>query len=435
MCIKTIYFNTYIDGDRDITERVDACMPGRLCANPRIREFERTIMTTKAHLSGEVAANANISSPRSLSPGSDADPMHPSRRSVYVNGVKIVDVRRSRDRNERSPRRERSTRVPRAPEPPAPRPLRTAMPVPFQRSTTMPHHRHDNAFGLDTAATEPRGRRPLIVEERVGGPSTSTRRSAAVPIEIVNHSSDPLRRRHSKRDDTGGLLSPRMHYTRDMSPVGYSSAAEDAREKQERRRRRRELRDRAAATPSSAPGPAPVGLTGYASSWESSSGASSFTNSPSSPARTTGVGPSPAVAAVKKELRWEDEQRAAQNDRIRNRRKMPKEALHGEVKSILKNSPSSGPSPTRGPLTDEEELEQLRRSVAAMEMRSSPSGSRETSADRRARREQEAADAERERLRNRFSMPPRRFTTGFGGGPGTKRRSEVWYDDGRYKYM
>jgi hypothetical protein len=424
MCIKTIYHNIYADGDKNITERVDCCTPGYMCANPTVRERFRQLNCTKLELSTGRASPSGLSdrrplyandrnvrpmTPPSMSPspagrGADDKNIRQSKR-YSVNGVEIINHSpRRRERRERPVTYEPKVHVPHAPEPPAPRP------VPFQRASTM-------TFGMETPPE--RGRRPIIVEDRV--PRQTSGAVPVGPVDILEHTSSRLHRRSSHRDSgAGDFLTPHRQLSR--SPQGYGSA-EDERERQERRRRRRELRAQASVMPASMP---TFGNTDiYGSSYESSYG--SATTSNRSSIASPVVDPSPAVAAVKKELRWEDQMRKQHNDRIRQRPKLSRSstanaAVQGEVKSILKNGNDANP----------EELAELYRSVEKMALEDRE---REASAQRRSRMEK-AAQAQddaalRERLRNRFSMPPRRFTA----GSGAKRRTEIWYPDEGYKYF
>ncbi|KAL1864105.1 hypothetical protein Daus18300_007885 [Diaporthe australafricana] len=50
MCIKNIYHNTYVDGEKDVTERVDSCRSGHICSDPIVREFDRKINCTRQQL-------------------------------------------------------------------------------------------------------------------------------------------------------------------------------------------------------------------------------------------------------------------------------------------------------------------------------------------------------------------------------------------------
>lgn len=50
MCIKNIYHNVYVDGEKDVTERIDACHTGDICSDPIKREFDRKINCTRSQL-------------------------------------------------------------------------------------------------------------------------------------------------------------------------------------------------------------------------------------------------------------------------------------------------------------------------------------------------------------------------------------------------
>ena len=431
MCIKTIYHSQYLDGE-EVTERVETCTPGYLCANPRIREVERKFnypmsgrTSPDRRAPAYYAENRHIRAPSPLTPpgsrGSDTERRRKST-GVYVDGNRLVEVRH--DRSPRRPRPERPVvleplhrvQPPHAPQPPAPRIIPG-----MARAATMP-------YGMETPPEVPmRGRRPIIVEERVATPARRPS-DAAPPVDIFEHAtSSRLQRRPTRRDSD--LLHPSTR-RRDRSPQGYGSAEDDT-ERRERRRRRRDARAQAAGMATSVP---TFGNTDVYGSSPSSRGSSA-----SSPV----IGPSPAVSAVKKELRWEDQQRAAQNARIGARPKLSRSAttqanapLQGEVKSILKNA-SGGTSPVVEPQKQssrrssaafaDDELADLYRSVEGMNLQE-----RETSAERRTRLAEETDSAAyMDRLRNRFSMPPRRFTA----GQGVRRRTEIWYpEEGRYKY-
>ena len=361
-------------------------------------------------------------------PGSRGSDTERRRKStgVYFDGNKVVEMRH--DRSPRRPRAERPPVVlepkvlrvqpPHAPEPPSPR----AIPI-MKRASTMP-------YGMETPPDVPmRGRRPIIVEERV--PTVTRKASDAsplAPVEVHEHAtSSRLQRRTTRRDSD--FLHPTRR--RERSPQGYGSAEDDT-ERRERRRRRREARAQAAGMATSVPTFGNTDVYGSSPSSLGSSGGSSPI-----------IGPSPAVNAVKKELRWEDQQRAAQNARIEARPKLMRSAtanansgVQGEVKSILKKT-SAGTSPVLEPQRTsrrssaafaDDELADLYRSVEGLNLHE-----RETSAERRARAaEEQDSAAYMSRLRNRFSMPPRRFTA----GQGVRRRTEIWYpEEGRYKYL
>ncbi|TPX10420.1 uncharacterized protein E0L32_008639 [Thyridium curvatum] len=435
MCRKTIYHNTYIDGDRDVTERVDCCTPGRMCAAPKIREVHRQLPYIKAgHSSSPGRASPAVydrdmypPTPLSNSPsprpdgGERSSKYHKRGQDIYVGGTRMVEVNDHSGSGSRRRRGDRRPVVlessstqgykPYAPEPPSPRP------IPIKRSSTM-------TYGIDTPPREEtRGRRPIIVEERV-----PSRRNPSVtaPVDVFEHSSAPrLSRRNSSRRDSA-YLAPSSRLER--SPQGYASA-EDERERHERRRIRHERRAQAAAMASSAPTSHQEALYGssYGSSSYASSPSSGFTSSP----KFSGE-PSAAVHEVKKHLRWEDQMRAKQNAKIDSRPKLSRSNTTGgggvqtEVKSILKNAGEG-----QVPAAPKDGMAELYSSMEGLGIRGS-SASRPSSREKQAQRQEDREEAEyQERLRSRFNIPPRRYTS-----IGPKRRSEVWYpDEGRYKYL
>ncbi len=407
MCLKTVYINTYADNAQDVTEKVIPCTPGYMCPNPRVEERYRRIPLTKSQFHANsfssltapyYAPDRNLRPPTPVSPpgsrGSDGE-RRLSRSNMYVSGMRVVDV----SQPDRSPRR-RERRVPVVPEP-------STRPIPIKRASTMP-------YGMETPPE--RGRRPIIIEQFA--PRHVSSAVPVGPVEIVEHASSRLQRRFSRRDSD--FLTPYREHSR--SPQGYGSA-EDEQERRQRRHRRRDARVQAAVMPASVPtfGNTDIYGTSPASSYGSSSAGSAFPPPPQA-----FLEPSAAVAAVKKELRWEDQVRARQNARISQRPKLSRSAtgVQGEVKSILKNSPSSSPAAAA---THDDELAELYRSVEGMNLQE-----REASTQRRSREAEEKDSADYiDRLRNRFSMPQRRFTI----GTGAKRRSEIWYpEEGRYKY-
>ncbi|OAA58030.1 hypothetical protein SPI_06915 [Niveomyces insectorum RCEF 264] len=353
MCIKTVYHNTYRDGQYDVTERVEACTPGYMCANPLVVEYDREY-TIARHEAKALQAKTDRApfhaSPRAPRPSSPSGSGSGSGSSHHHNN----NAPRNRTSGIYAPASS-ATAAPAATTSTAPRPI--PIPIPIRRAATM-------TYGGMEPPPE-RGRRPIIVEDRVPrSPRASGRVSASpAPVEVLAHTSSPSRRRslrhHSqlhhhdpdfdvRRGSSGGLRAGRIPLTvpppesngflspqraADASPQGYGSA-EDEKERAERRRRRRAARERASVLPSSLPA---FGNTDvFGSSYESTAGGSNGSSS---------------------------------------------------------------------------------------------------AAARRPVNESRAAAAEREyqdRLRNRFSMPPRRYTA----GNSFKRRTEIWYpDEGRYRFM
>ncbi|EFX00707.1 hypothetical protein CMQ_7709 [Grosmannia clavigera kw1407] len=452
MCIKRVFHNTYNDGYKDVTQRVDPCQLGHMCPNPRIIEYDCDFKKSHreaemAHTRGDHSLPASLKifppTPRSLSPSS---PGFGSRSGYSTSGG--GDRRRpdSFVNGTSSPR----VNVFVAPEPPT----FNIHPINIQRKSTMPR-------GLETPPPE-RGRWPVVVEDHK--PRGVSSASPSVPVVVEHASASRLSRRKSKLDrhtdssrnrssshhrhhestrasampayDT--YLKPHSRHTT-HSPPGYGSA-EDEHDREARRRRRQAANERAAVTPSSLPvfGSNNVLGTSYSSS-TTSYGSNSATVSP-------------AVATVRKELRWEDEQRKKQNADISKRPSLSRSQsvkdntkLQGDVKSILKNGPPVPITPDveRSPTASPKASPRDRRaSLSATDHRTTDiddvlnsfaglgiHGRGTSPADRAS---ETSADREyRDRMRGRFNMAPRHFMA----GGSSKRRTEVWYpDEGRYRF-
>lgn len=361
MCRITIYYNTYGDGTRDVTERTDSCRPGKMCSHPERREVSRNFMFSKLATKPTSEALSSVAERKptpyhtdflELPPTPRSKTPSPSRRhesGVYVNGTKIADLN-TKGEKRGSSRRETPVVI-HAPEPPSPRPF-------LKRSSTMPTSQH--------IVVEERGRRhrDVLAQPR----RTSSREIAVGPVRILESLGD------NRRSDSGSRrsASPRPTYYREHS----------------RSARGYEYRDQEVTRKERVP---------------SSRRASSFygeSNLASSSRRTRDVYATPPpetqVVPPKKELRWEDQVRAKQNERIARRPK-----LHQEVKGILKKE-----EPV--PVYDE-----LRRAVGQMDIHSSQ------------RRVMDGDEEYFDRLRNRFEEPRER-----------RRRSKVYYpEEGLYKYM
>ncbi|KAJ9137118.1 hypothetical protein NKR23_g9315 [Pleurostoma richardsiae] len=456
MCIKKIFHNTYLDGERDRTELVETCRPGHMCAEPVVREYDRQIGCTKSQLSSSPhRANSPLSvangrsnpyfssgihehhlcppTPRSPGYGSGSEQSDRERErryrklgpGIYVNDEKVMDLGGRASR--RHERRSGADRVvvnhePHTTLPPSPIPI----PAPkLHRSTTMPA---GNAFTADRHAER---RRPIIIENS-NRPTRRQSLSMKLADTLPHTSSQSQPHRYSSHYDAD-FLQPQSHRSRRSAEM-YTV---DDHERAERRRLRRESRPLQPASSSPNPRAAiidPVlpadhiygSSPHYGSSWGSSATANSGGN-------RGHVSPSPAAEAVKKELRWEDELRAAQNARIRAR---PKRAstmtpLQGEVRGILK---TDGRARYEGQPLDMDGMDELYASLRGLSMEERERRRRE----RMQRHEEESREWEEQdhntnytdRLRNRFELPQRRLSAA------NKRRSEVFYpEDGRYKFM
>lgn len=455
MCIKNIYHNLYVDGEKDVTERVDACRSGHICSDPIVREFDRKINCTRLQLSVVPGRTDSPSSSlkdrqptpyyfdhRSSPPYGDSDrerrrEKRASQQRLYVDGDRVADYGMRRSGSRRA-------------EP---------IPIPkVRRSSTMPID--------DGYYSEPRREhrsRPIVVEngDRSRRSSSQRRESSAVPLGpydvLYNYGAGSSRRDRERHARDSYMEPSRSHRRHSKSPVEVYGEADQY--DRERRRLRR-------AKPTIVDGPA-TGVSAeaiYGSSPFGGSYDSSYGSHPSDDpwarhapfsAQTSPETRAPAAKGV----RWDDDPRAAQNAKINSRPKLSRSAtitgagtgshLRGEVKGILKNTQpitaydtttaaGSGSPPAVQPLR-REELDDLYKSVRGIGV-----DERETPAQRQARREKEERDEReyRDRLLNRFSprdrrasfdMPPRRFTVEKGSRGG--RRSEVFYpDEGRYKY-
>lgn len=411
MCIKNIYHNVYSDGTRDVTEKVDTCRSGYMCSDPAIREFDRKINCTKLQLSGSPGRGVSPLKDRQPTPyyaeyESDRERRRRKRSSkgIYVDGDRATDYGI----------RKKEKHTPTSPGP-------IAIPK-MRRASTMP-----------TADYYPERRearsRPVVIDNS-NRRNSFRQESAAVPVgpvDVLYNYGSPSRK---TRDSY--LEPPRAHRRSSRSPVEVYATDDE----QERRRRRRSTKATVSPEiPGGISADAVYGSSPYGGSYGSSYGSTAgnsghnawtplpvvVTNS-SSPSGRAGTPP------VRKELRWEDELRAQQNARISTRPKLSRSATvtgagTGAVhpQGILKNTGAAAPAVQRDV---PEELYSSLRGLGIEE--------RETSAQRKLRQEREQDREYNDRLRNRFSMPPRRFAVEKGSRSG--RRTEVFYpEEGAYR--
>lgn len=413
--------------------------------------------TTAGRLTPDYREPRTSSSRRtSISPSSSGEYSHASsggsghhrRRSsqIYLEEpTRIVHSsgspsRRDRERAERAEREEREAkeeRRRRRREDKVSAPSSKAMPIPLPRSSTMP-------TGL-TPSHETRGRRPVIMSEYVDNGETSARMPIG-PVDVLEHassrrnsttkrysstgryedhhrrSSSSGHRRHDSNGSSGsgsGSSSSHGHRRHDSnggSPHGYASGEEEAnRRRAQRRSNRAEVRQGpgfAASAPDFgvAYGKSP---SHYASSYASTAGSAHLSSSP-------------AADEATKTLRWADQERRAQNDRISSRPKLARvdsvkanasAKTQGEVKGILKNSPNnSRPQSSSGPRSrgNSVNVDDLATGVERLST-------------------SERGEDEYRRLKDRFSMPTTRRHSTFGPGAGSRDRTEYWADGGREK--
>ncbi|KAB5515477.1 hypothetical protein GE09DRAFT_1159747 [Coniochaeta sp. 2T2.1] len=375
MCRKTIYYNTYGDGSEDVTERVDTCRPGKMCAYPERKEYQRQFRFTK--LGGTSSPETPVSladrrptpyatdflelppTPRSKSPS----PSRKRESGVYINGEKIANIHAPRKSEKR-----RNHVVVHAPEPPSP-----IRPAAIKRHSTMPA---DYVVIENEAAG--RGRHG-------GRHSSTTRRNSSrdIPVGFAGILDD-MGSRHSSPSRRSA--SPRPLHYREHARTARGFEYVDS-ERAERRKSRRSSSYHHYPTTSSSSRPVEDVYLSPAAS-------------PPTPTRkevhftTTGVDPA-RESAIRR-----------QNERIARRPK-----LHQEVKGILKKD-SSGIHPQV--VVPDNEYDELRRAVGQMDIQKVPDVRREYS------------DPQYwDRLRGRFEEPRER-----------RRKSRVLYPgETVYKYM
>lgn len=377
MCLKDIYYNTYADGAKDVTEKLYPCREGRVSHAPEVRKYDRTLPYTSKSRDGIPDSPRALRSShhflgdlptpprRSKSPS----PAHRERRDsvTYIPGSGVADMLKASSKHlhahhERLPTR-RSSRnhhhhhvgvPPSPPEPPA-------LPK-LKRSMTSPHY-------VVIEQDQPRlGKHDVPL----GG-----------PIHVVDEAPRPRRRNSTK------------------AYVVQDDERERRREKRDQKRRLStfpEATTVAGAGSSSIPKvyvsePPRLGLR--RSNTATATIAASL-------ASTTSVGSSSAAKQhPSKRLRFEDEVRRArerQNAEISKRMSPPEvhqeaaAAATGGLKGILKKATAAGSfkgkeraEPAAATSREREELDLYDRDRLAARFAAGDEGS-DTARDRRSRR-------------------------------------------------
>ena len=350
MCRKAIYYNTYADGSKDVTERVDTCQPATMCAQPDVREYYRNHRLGRLSQSAPDAPYTSEYYQQNLfppTPPRQSKSPSPSRwqdTPVFVNDYRTSSM----------PKRRHSTTARDIPEG---RRGRDRVVVVPQEAPSTPPSRHSRHFGARPEVVVVEGSRNHRHAPRYVPPSP-----VIVGDDLNRYPPSPPRPSPLRR--TGSHHHHRPH--RSVSPADVVIHTDD--ERPERRHQRKHRR-------------ASMYASGAAGSDHTQNSAAS------------------EPLFLRKELRWEDEleaQRLAQNERIARRQK-PRQ----EVKGILKN-PGSSADHARADAD-------LRRAVENLDIRGTSSGHRE---ERAARREPHRRDPEEEmyfdRLRERFEEPRER---------------------------
>ncbi|KAK2067112.1 hypothetical protein P8C59_000874 [Phyllachora maydis] len=381
MCIRRIYYNTYGDGTKDVTERVVACRPGRVCSLPEVWKYKRTFRFTKLRDPSTAVHGSSPSSlvdrkptPYSMDGHHHYDVLPPTPRTskspspdrhgsaaaaaIYIHGVKTGDLHRSSSRHHRDH-------------------------YPRRASTLDPDHGPILYHDTGRLAQRRSHSRDMAL-----GPVTLGRRSSRDPTPTS------IRRSHHDRYDGSSPRRPRRYENPD---VVYGD---------DEWRRGRETRERERATRHEEVGEGGVvyGGAGYVMPHAPDGPKSEYASVPTTPRKT---------------LRWQDQvdvEKAAQNARIARRPKY-QTGKHG-VKGILKKQ------------ADEQQYDELRRAVHSMDINDGGGGETQRGRDRAPR----AADAYWDRLRGRFGAEEGGEADGHGGRE-RKRRSKVSYSgEGLYKY-
>ncbi|CAK7568697.1 MAG: hypothetical protein SEPTF4163_006697 [Sporothrix epigloea] len=313
------------------------------------------------------------------------------------------------------------------------------MPIPISRSPNM-------GYGGSTLPSE-RDRRPIIVDHRYSpahSPANYTPRvmpsSLHTPADIYSHSTrrdlrdfrgvrdlrEPPEIRLSREMSARDAGNTRYYHTlRDARPVAYSMPTSFGRSSYPRSpdyyrspervrasrsprdyaypvyapvRRRRE-HDRPIVLPSSMP---VLGSTGvYGTSYESNASGDAFSPANATVASSAAPNSPFPVTNGKKKIRWKDEERRKQNEKINSRPVLPRDPSEpadssrsqGRLKSILKRPTSStnvrdrsrgssqasphsysryAPSPTASPAANYHDEDLVTRDLSGLNLSSSP---------------------------------------------------------------
>lgn len=385
MCVKKIYYNTYVDGAQDMTEKVYACREGKVCHDPEVRTYERKLSFNKGDLEPE---------PRKL------------RSSSYYLGGDLPTPRRSKSPSP-AYRREPEAGPSDSPKPSKHHEYRDRR-EPRRRSS-----RHATDLDRETPSS-PKLKRtstmPHVVVIEQGAPVFDSRDIPSGPIHVEDDSG--LHRRSSRRHrDRDRDAEETLNRYGSANPKAFVIVNDD----REHRRQKREHKRRLSSSSTSRPDPALVTPPAEEHSAE-----------PRGPRRryslrrpATVVLPS-AEPQTSKHLRWEDEVRHArsrQNDEIANRKTPPEESPR--LKGILKPGPSEKRGKPPKPARQDSELGGLRRAVENLDM---PTATEFTAEP------EELKLYDRERLLARFGGSDE------GDRDRRRRTSKVWTGD-RYQYL
>ncbi|KAK4160406.1 hypothetical protein QBC43DRAFT_113490 [Cladorrhinum sp. PSN259] len=330
MCLSKVYYNTYADGEKDVSEKMYACREGRRCSHPEVRKYDRKFPFSKL---GEPGPESHKSvserrpTPYFSSGHTPRGSKSPSPSGKHYDPYENYDHHRSsrhdpRDRYEREGRR---------------------------RSGSLPH----------------------IIYDRPRSRSSGHDYSRDIPLGVQLADDYGSRRKSSSRSrsrDNSGHDDSKYYRRRTDDALGYVFIDDQ----DERRRQRREARRMSTSSyhePSTSAGGA-MDNSGYDPRYAPRRASTVVHNSDG----TLSTFSSGLASSKAKSIRWDDEVRAKrsrQNAEIANR-----PVLNGESpKSILKK-PAADPR-GKGKGRDVDDVDELRRAVARMEIPSSKSRGRD----------------------------------------------------------
>ena len=337
MCLSKVYYNTYADGEKDVTEKTYACREGRRCSHPEVRKYDRKFPFSKL-----------------------GDVHHESHKSV----------------SERKPTPYFSSKGSKSPSPSG----RHYDPFDdFDQHHKHHHHhhhhrhrspRHDPRDRYEREGRKRSGSLPQIIYDRPRSRSHDYSRDIPLGVSLAD---DYGRRKSSSRSrsrDDSGRDNEKYYRRRTEDPHGYVFVSDQ----DERRRQRREQRRMSSSSyhePSSSAGGA---MDNYDPHRHAPRRASTVVHNSDGTLSTFSSG---LASSKAKSIRWDDEvhaKRNRQNAEIANRPVM----VDGSPKGILKKSPPVDPR-GKGKGRDVDDVDELRRAVQRMEI---PSSSRSRDRDR-----------------------------------------------------
>jgi len=397
MCIKKIYQNTYADGAQDVTEEIHPCREGRISHAPEVRKYNRKLPYNKgSRYLGDLPTPRRSKSPSPL----------PRRDSTYVSGGSgLVDIDVSattkhyghRDRSDRHERRRRSSRHMDDLDPLPPSPG-------LKRSMTSPHSPHYVVIDQDQSRFRnldiPLG--PVHVVDDIHGSGHS---------HSHGHSHGHGHRRHSSRDYEPSSSNVHVHRRNSVNPQSYVIVNDHKEQRRHDRKRRMSTTTEVPPAAPPAPNVHPSTATG-SRRFGPRRAATIVQPSDSSNATSTGSSSSPP-----KHVRWEEKVRRARekhNAEIDKRDKLPDPPTQqpSGLKGILKRATTGE---WKGKGRDTSEAREIRRAVERMDLPPSP-------------RREELDLYDRDRLKARFGHDDESDRE-------RRRRSKVWLDGDRYKYL